>query len=263
MAKSNLYKGMPESQMLSPLNMGDYRFIYENLKYKNTFSYIDENENINLVADCGNDDILVILKAKKSVYIDKCSLGVLIQVKLIEYGISFEFVYDVYNNDDLNIIDSMIKSEKDLIINFLVKKDNKFLKGFHINFKLEENLKERLEYIKSTTYNFQYPRISSEEEAIEETAKSLEYEMDKNLIADVIEACDKLSKWKSMDEFVIYISIEDNFVIYIIGKCKNYNFIKSELNNKYKLISEENKQVRGIPLIKYKKGYLYFYDYDN
>lgn len=262
MAKNGLYKSMPESQMLSPLSRGDYRFIYEKLKYKKTFSYIDENGVVNLVADCGSDDVLTILKAKKSVYIDRCSLGALIQVKLIEYGLSFEFVYDVYSRNDIEIIDAMVSSKSDLIINFVIRKDDKILKGFHINFKLEENLKERLEYIKSTTYNFQYPRI--EENDIEKNiGKFLEYIADKNLIADVIEACDKLSKWKSTDDFKVYINMEENFIIFIVGKCKNYNFIKSELNSKYKLVAEGERRVDGIPFIKYKKGYLYFYNYDN
>ncbi len=255
------YKSMPKSQVISYLNLGEYKFIYDALKDRKTFSYIDENSNINLVANCGNSDMITILKAKKSVYVDKHNLGVLIQIKFLDNGCNFDFIFDVYNEEDASMLDKIISSENNIIITFL-KNDGKGLsKVFHIDFELEDSLKERIEYVKYITYNLHYPRINKLE-AKNENSIFLEYEYNKSIIFSVIEACDKLTKWKSADDFQIYIYDEETIKLYILGNCKNINFIKAELKS-YNLLKEGEELSKGIPLLKYKKGYLSFYDYNS
>ncbi|KMT23099.1 hypothetical protein [Clostridium cylindrosporum] len=259
MTDNIFYKSMPKSQLLSPLARGEYGFIYESLKEEKTFSYIDENNNINLVANCGNRNIMTILKAKKSIYIDKHALGALIQVKFLEYGFSFDFVYDVYNNYDYSIVNSIINSSEGIIINFLINYESGYSKAFHLNFDLDDKLKERLNYIKDTTFNLQYPRIDLEiKNENEKVSRFLEYEYNLKIVEDVIEACDKLCKWKSSDNFIIYMSYDKNITLYLSEECKNFNFIKSELSSKYNLIDEGEKVIKGVPLLKYDRGYLYF-----
>lgn len=261
MTENKPYKSMPKSQILSPLSMGEYRFVYEKLKSNKTFSYIDEDSNINLVANCNNNNILSILKGKKSIYIDKYSKGVLIQVKFVELGLTFDFTYDVYDDCDLKMVNQMVYSNESVIINFLIKQSGTFSKAFHIGFELDSKLKERLDYIKNITYNLQYPRINEERQK-ESKGRSLEFQFDTLIIEEVIEVCDTLGKWKSEDDFQVYISFEENTTICIIGECKNYNFIKTHLSNKYSLVKESENIIHGIPLIKYDKGHLYFYNYD-
>lgn len=254
------YKSMPKSQILSPLKMGEYRFVYEKFKNSNTFSYIDEDKNVNLVANCNNNNILSIIKAKKSIYIDKYNTGIIFQVKFIESGYTFDFIYDVYKKEDLEIINEMIYSKESLIISFLIKQSGSYSKAFHIRFELESKLKERLDYFKNVTYNLQYPRIKNEKLKVS-TSRALEFKFDTSIIEETIEICDMLGKWKSEDDFHIYMSFEETISLFILGECKNYNFIKSKLKERFELIKEVEESVQGIPLIKYSRGYLYFYDY--
>lgn len=255
-----LYKSMPDTQIFSILNRGEYEFLYEKLNNKKTYSYIDENQKNNLVAVCNNNDLMIILKAKKSIYVDKHSLGILFQIKFIEYGFSFEFIFDVFNEHHLEILNNMVSSNEDLIISFVVKQVGSIHKAFHFNFSIEDKLKQRIGYIRDSTYNLQYPRIIREE-YINPNASYFEFEFEPEIIKDLIDVCDKLSKWKSLDVFHISLVYNENLIVIINGLCKNLSFIRSELIRGHNLIAEGEIKSCGVPLLKYDKGNLYFFEY--
>lgn len=252
-------KEMPTSQIFSYLPKNNYEFLYKAFNNKKTFSYIDKSEKVNYCCLCSNEDVMGILKAKKSVYVDKHNLGLVFKINLTEYGYSYDFVFDVFCQEDRSLLDRIIE-EKEVMISFVVKQGTTLNKAFHFDFTIDESLKERIEYLKYITYNMQYPRIKNNIHGVEH-GKFLEVKFDSELISNILVICDKLSKWKSVDDFNISLLYEDNIKIIITGECKNMMLIKDEIAKVNSIISEGRMENLGVPLLKYNKGYLYFYEH--
>ncbi|MEG2893100.1 MAG: hypothetical protein RR840_07005 [Clostridium sp.] len=254
------YSEMPTSQIFSYLPKNNYEFLYKSFTNNKTYSYIDTSDKVNFCILCCNEDIMSILKAKKSIYVDKHNLGVVFKINLSGGSRTFEFVFDVFLNEDNNIIDRII-SDRKIMISFIVSQGTTLNKGFHLDFAIDDPLKERLEYIKNTTYNMAYPRINEDEYTFS-SGKYIEVDYNLNIVESIINACDRLSKWKSSDSFTISLLYDESIKVVFSGECRNIGIIKDEINKIHPIISEGTTNNPGVPVLNYTKGYLYFYEYN-
>lgn len=254
-----IYSEMPESQIFSYLPKNNYEFLYKVFNSNKAYAYIDKSNRVNFCALCCNDDVMTILKSKKSIYVDKHNLGLIFKIKLTEHGYSYDFILDVFNLKDLDVINKIIEN-KEVMISFIVKQGITLNKAFHFNFSIDSALKERIEYIRDISYNMKYPRINEDQYNFT-GGKFIEVEFDLNIVNNIFEICDKLSKWKSSDKFDIGLLYEENIKIVFSGECKNMTLIKDEIGKSNNIICEGTTDIKGVPLLKYNKGYLYFYEY--
>ncbi|WDC84100.1 hypothetical protein PL321_17790 [Caloramator sp. mosi_1] len=177
-------------------------------------------------------------------------------IELIVDGLdSFEFNFSL--NDAMNVLAlKYLFTNKIVNVHFVVELAGTLQKFYSSAMPIDQKVIERIEYVLKCLDEYSYPKI--EEDITNKESVLFELDAGFEVLDDLIHIVDQLRKWNSKDVFSIAVKRDDNFKIYFIGQLLNKNYIKAELNKKYRLV-ESNSISDGKGFLKYDRGMIYFY----
>lgn len=252
------YKNIDTEKSLVVLDRLQYGVVYSELMYKNTMSFIDDNDNLNLIIKFGNMlDIERIVKGKTDVQVERLDNKIVVDIQIGGTNIGGNFIYDLSNSQHLYFIKRLIESG-DIILHFVAMNVGEYIKCISILLRIEKKIMERIIYIVQLAANTVYPEIE-----YKSTAKTKSFYLEVPEIytglESVIMCTDALEKWGSRDAFNVYVLYDESLKIYFSGDISNTSYIKQEIGKKCTIMSEGFEDYSGKPFLKYDNGMIFFY----
>lgn len=256
--RDEVYRGLDSDKHMVSLKPSEYGFVHRELKYKNTFHYIDLNDNaVFLIRITSARGIETVMKGKKVVSVARGLRGPSIELNVDGFGERYRFDFDLDNHINLYELKRILAS-REVFMHFILLGEEQYLHCFSAMLSIDNRIMERLVYMLELTSQGEYPRIDFKGFSDKECSY-IKFNGDLKLLEDMLEALDKLQKWGSKEEFNVYVDYDQGFMFFFEGDTKNKEYIKKVLIQKYELQEEGMGKARGKPFFKYEKGMIYFY----
>jgi hypothetical protein len=256
------YKEIDYNQHLLPLTYREYEFIYKELRFSNTFHFVDESDNLNFVMKVDfRFNIESIIKNRKFLYVTRDIDGPIIELTVENINMKYKFRFSLDDKRQIYNLRKLLELKRSYF-HFLIESNNQYIKSNSFTLEFDTNMIEKLKYMISYSY---YGSCPSKEFKLnsEHQANFLGFSYDEKILEELLEITDKLQKWGSKDTFAICLENEDYLIVNFSGTINNFRYFKNELIKKFKLVSEGKKELTGKPFLMFDNGLSYFFDNNN
>jgi hypothetical protein len=257
---NQVYREINSTHHILPLSYKEHTHIYSELKFNDTYHFIDNNEDLNFIAKLNpQDNINRIINSRSALYVSRN-----LDIPVIEFifeneqsSLSYKFKFNLFDNKHLNNIKHLLRSKK-VYLYFLTNNNNLLYKNYSNLVVFDEFTLNKFTYFLEFCYNGYCPRIEFEGFS-NQNAYFFIFDCDATVLEDILDITEKLQKWGSRDTFTVSVERNNNYKLYFSGNISNLDYFKKELTKKYRLIDEGTIQASGKPFFRYSQGSLYFF----
>jgi hypothetical protein len=236
----------------------DYGDVYREIEDKSTFLLVDKKGTLNFFIKLEKGFSLErVIESQPQIFTDRNIWGPEV---VVNFGMDNEFTaftLEFDNKYDLYLMKKLLESGE-LFFQYIVQDEHGLIKLMSKEIKTGEEFVERLKYMLEFSFHGMYPRIDRVAEGKKETC-FITCNRNINDLEAIVDAIDDFSTMGYNDEFNVYVDADDCYKIIFSGNIPNIEKLKREILRKINIYDEGTTALSGKPLLKYKRGLVYFF----